>query len=225
MPGQPGVVDIDFGGVVVTRKRRLARGVGALRAVGGRRMTHGSTSLSPWFFGTGAASHRAPSVSALPCSPAGHGAPSSSLSTSVKLPDLFLAFCFFALTWSQVAFIKHDPVNPQATVATFKAIYGAPFRRNEGTLKKYLDGLRRCGLPAVVRKIAREQETIVPSICCNCLRPVLAPYRTSRHVRSCAAVGEQADVDAPLRRPDSIALMPCLSSLKAASPCGRRVHP
>jgi len=45
-----------------------------------------------------------------------------------------------------LAFIEHDPVNPQATVATFKAIYGAPFRRNERTLKKYLDGLRRCGL-------------------------------------------------------------------------------
>jgi hypothetical protein len=92
MPGQLGVADIDFGGVVVTRKRRLARGVGALRAVGGRRMIHGSTSLSPWFFGAGAVSHRAPSVSALPCSPAGHGAPSSSSSTSVKSPDFFLAF-------------------------------------------------------------------------------------------------------------------------------------
>jgi len=47
----------------------------------------------------------------------------------------------------QLAFIEHDPVNPQATVATFKAIYGAPFRCNERALKKYLDGLRRCGLP------------------------------------------------------------------------------
>jgi len=38
-------------------------------------------------------------------------------------------------------------VNPQATVATFKAICNAPFRRNPRALKKYLDGLRRCGLP------------------------------------------------------------------------------
>jgi TolB-like protein/DNA-binding CsgD family transcriptional regulator len=38
-------------------------------------------------------------------------------------------------------------VNPQATVATFKAIYSAPYQRIQRMLKKYLDGLRRCGLP------------------------------------------------------------------------------
>jgi len=38
-------------------------------------------------------------------------------------------------------------INSQATVATFKAICNAPFRRNPRALKKYLDGLRRCGLP------------------------------------------------------------------------------
>jgi len=38
-------------------------------------------------------------------------------------------------------------IDSQATVATFKAIYNAPFRRNSRALTKYLDGLRRCGLP------------------------------------------------------------------------------
>jgi tetratricopeptide (TPR) repeat protein len=38
-------------------------------------------------------------------------------------------------------------LNSQATVATFKAIYSAPYRRIQRMLKKYLDGLRRCGLP------------------------------------------------------------------------------
>jgi len=73
-----------------------------------------------------------------------------------------------------VAFIEHDPVNRQATVPTFKAIYGAPFRRNERTLKKISRWSASLRPAAVVRKIAPEQETIVPPICCNRLGSVLA---------------------------------------------------